>query len=111
MFTEENESLENLKEYFFDTDTYPARTFMLKDEGSMLDELFSLESNESLNGPKMRVWYKATIDEQTTLDTFITFFTQKDINVIRPPPINDNDFNFISLSLVFFLRSISDLLL
>ena len=106
MFTEENESLDNLKEYFFDTDTYPARTFMLKDAGSMLDELFSLESNESVNGPKMRVWYKTIIDEQTTLDTFITFFSQKDINVFRPPPINDNDFNFISLNSGSGLRSI-----
>ena len=77
MFTEENGSLDNLKEYFLDTDTYPARTFMLKDTGSMLDELFSLESNESANGPKMRVWYKAIIDEQTTLDTFITFFAKR----------------------------------
>ena len=36
MFTEENGTLEILKEYFLDTDTYPARTFMLKDTGSML---------------------------------------------------------------------------
>ena len=106
MFTEENESLDNLKEYFLDTDTYPARTFMLKDTGSMLDELFSLESNESANGPKMRVWYKAIIDEQTTLDTFITFFSQKDVNVFSPPTINDQDFNYISLNSGSGLRSI-----
>ena len=98
MFTEEDGSLDNFKKYFLDTDTYPARTFMLKDTGSMLDELFSIQSNESVNGPKMRVWYKEIIDEQTTLDTFITFFSQKDINVFRPPAINDNDFNYISLN-------------
>ena len=106
MFTEENGTLESLKEYFLDTDTYPARTFMLKDTGSMLEELFSLESNESANGPKMRVWYKAVIDEQTTLDTFITFFSQKDITVFSPPEINDDDFNFISLNSGSGLRSI-----
>jgi len=106
MFTEEDGSLENLKKYFLDTDTYPARTFMLKNTGSTLDELFSLESNESLNGPKMRVWYKEIIDEQTTLDTFITFFSQKDINVFSPPAINDEDFNYISLNSGSGLRSI-----
>ena len=106
MFTEENGTLEILKEYFLDTDTYPARTFMLKDTGSMLGELFSLESNESANGPKMRVWYKAVVDEQTTLDTFITFFSQKDITVFSPPEINDDDFNFISLNSGSGLRSI-----
>ena len=106
MFTEENGTLEILKEYFLDTDTYPARTFMLKDTGSMLGELFSLESNESVNGPKMRVWYKAVVDEQTTLDTFITFFSQKDITVFSPPEINDDDFNFISLNSGSGLRSI-----
>ena len=106
MFTEENGTLESLKEYFLDTDTYPARTFMLKDTGSMLEELFSLESNESANGPKMRVWYKAVVDEQTTLDTFITFFSQKDITVFSPPEINDDDFNFISLNSGSGLRSI-----
>ena len=106
MFTEENGTLEILKEYFLDTDTYPARTFMLKDTGSMLEELFSLESNESANGPKMRVWYKAVVDEQTTLDTFITFFSQKDMTVFSPPEINDDDFNFISLNSGSGLRSI-----
>ena len=106
MFTEENGTLEILKEYFLDTDTYPARTFMLKDTGSILEELFSLESNESVNGPKMRVWYKAVVDEQTTLDTFITFFSQKDITVFSPPEINDDDFNFISLNSGSGLRSI-----
>ena len=106
MFTEENGTLEILKEYFLDTDTYPARTFMLKDTGSILEELFSLESNESANGPKMRVWYKAVVDEQTTLDTFITFFSQKDITVFSPPEINDDDFNFISLNSGSGLRSI-----
>jgi len=106
MFTDENGTLDNLKEYFFDTDTYPARTFMLKDTGSMLEELFSIESIESSKGPKMRVWYKAIIDEQTTLDTFITFFAQKDINVFSPPEISDDDFNFISLNSASGLRSI-----
>ena len=104
MFTDENGTLDNLKEYFFDTDTYPARTFMLN--GSLPEELFSLESNESANGPKMRVWYKAFVDEQTTLDTFITFFSQKDMTVFSPPEINDDDFNFISLNSGSGLRSI-----
>ncbi len=106
MFTDENGTLDNLKEYFFDTDTYPARTFMLKDTESILEELFSIESIESSNGPKMRVWFKAVVDEQTTLDTFITFFAQKDINVFIPPEISDDDFNFISLNSGSGLRSI-----
>ncbi len=106
MFSNENGTLDNLKEYFFDSVTYPARTLMLKDTESILDELFSIESIESTNGAKMRVWYKAVIDEQTTLDTFVTFFAQKDINVFSPPEINDDDFNFISLNSGSGLRSI-----
>jgi hypothetical protein len=106
MFNDENGMLDNFKEYFLDTDIYPARTFMLKDSGNTLEELFSIESVESTNGPKMRVWYKAIIDEQTTLDTFITFFAQKDINVFSPPEISDDDFNFISLNSGSGLRSI-----
>jgi hypothetical protein len=106
MFNDENGMLDNFKEYFLDTDIYPARTFMLKDSGNTLEELFSIESVESTNGPKMRVWYKAIIDEQTTLDTFITFFAQKDINVFSPPEISNDDFNFISLNSASGLRSI-----
>ncbi|GIR18833.1 MAG: hypothetical protein CM15mP33_03550 [Candidatus Neomarinimicrobiota bacterium] len=51
-----------------------------------------------LNGPKMRVWFKAFVDEETTLDTFITFFSQADISVFAPPVIEDDDFNYISLN-------------
>ncbi len=65
-----------------------------------------LKAMNLVNGPKMRVWYKAAIDEQTTLDTFITFFSQKDVNVFSPPAINDEDFNYISLNSGSGLRSI-----
>ena len=61
MFEADSGNLDLLKEYFFDTDTYPARTLMLKDQDGSLDELFTIESNESSNGPKMRVWYKAFV--------------------------------------------------
>ena len=105
-FVIKDESLDDLKEYFFDTETYPARTFMLKSDNS-LDQLFSIESSETANrGPKMRVWYKSFVDEETTIDTFITFFTQKDISVFKPPIIEDDDLNYISLNSGSGLRSI-----
>ena len=106
MFESDSENLDLLKEYFFDADSYPARTLMLKDEDGSLNELFTIESNESSNGPKMRVWYKAFVDEETTLDTFITFFSQADISVFVPPAIENNDFNYITLNSGSGLRSI-----
>ena len=106
MFDSGSDNLENLKQYFFDVDTYPARTLMLKDEDGSLDELFTIQSNESTNGPKMRVWFKAFVNEETTIDTFITFFSQSDMSVFIPPVIEDNDFNFISLNSGSGLRSI-----
>ena len=106
MFEADSGSLDLLKEYFLDSDTYPARTLMLKDEDGSLNELFTIESNESLNGPKMRVWFKAFVDEETTLDTFITFFSQADISVFVPPAIEDDDFNYISLNSGSGLRSV-----
>ena len=106
MFEENSGSLDLLKEYFLDSDTYPARTLMLKDEDGSLNELFTIESNESSNGPKMRVWFKAFVDEETTLDTFITFFSQTDISVFAPPAIEDDDFNYISLNSGSGLRSV-----
>ncbi len=105
-FMIKDENLNNLKDYFFDTDTYPSRTFMLKADSS-LDEIFTIESNDSQRGGgKMRVWYKAFIDEETTLDTFITFFSQKDISVFNPPNIENEDMNYISLNSGSGLRSI-----
>ena len=106
MFEADSGSLDLLKEYFLDSDTYPARTLMLKDEDGSLNELFTIESNESSNGPKMRVWFKAFVDEETTLDTFITFFSQADISVFAPPAIEDDDFNYISLNSGSGLRSV-----
>ena len=106
MFDSGSDNLENLKQYFFDVYTYPARTLMLKDEDGSLDELFTIQSNESTNGPKMRVWFKAFVNEETTIDTFITFFSQSDMSVFIPPVIEDNDFNFISLNSGSGLRSI-----
>ena len=103
---EADSGLDLLKEYFFDSDTYPARTLMLKDEDGSLNDLFTIESNESSNGPKMRVWFKAFVDEETTLDTFITFFSQADISVFSPPVIEDDDFNYISLNSGSGLRSV-----
>lgn len=105
-FIFKDESLNGLKQYFLDSDTYPARTFMLKVD-SPLDQLFTIESNEASNrGPKMRVWYKSFVDEETTVDTFITFFAQKDISVFRPPSIENDDVNFITLNSGSALRSI-----
>ena len=106
MFEADSGSLDLLKEYFLDSDTYPARTLMLKDEDGSLNELFTIESNESSNGPKMRVWFKAFVDEETTLDTFITFFSQSDISVFSPPAIEEDDFNYISLNSGSGLRSV-----
>ena len=101
-----DESLDNFKQYFLDSDTYPARTLMLKVDNP-LDELFTIESNEAANrGPKLRVWYKSFVDEATTIDTFITFFSQKDVSVFRPPTIENDDMNYITLNSGSALRSI-----
>tara|TARA_B100000427_G_scaffold303186_1_gene287562 strand:+ start:231 stop:1469 length:1239 start_codon:yes stop_codon:yes gene_type:complete len=105
-FLIKDENLDNLKNYFLDTENYPARTFMLKIDQN-LDQIFKIESKESpKGGGKMRVWYKAIIDEQTTLDTFITFFTEKDITVFDPPVIENDDMNFITLNSGSGLRTI-----
>ena len=106
MFESGSSNLEGLKQYFFDTDNYPSRTLMIKEQNNTLDELFTIESHESLNGPKMRVWFKTFVDEQTTIDTFITFFSQSDVSVFIPPVLEDNDLNFISLNSGSGLRSI-----
>lgn len=104
-FTFKDEKLNDLKKYFLDTDSYPARTFMLKSTNS-LDELFTVESLESSRGAKMRVWYKSFVDEETVLDTFITFFSQKDISIFSPPVIDNDDLNYISLNSGSGLKSI-----
>jgi hypothetical protein len=104
-FAFKDQSLNDLKKYFFDTETYPARTFMLKSANS-LDKLFTIESVESTRGAKMRVWYKSYINEQTVLDTFVTFFAQKDVSIFNPPAIDDDDLSYVSLNSGSGLRSI-----
>lgn len=101
-----DENLETFKDNFLDTSSNPARTLMIREDGHFLNNLFTLESHQSNNSPKMRVWYKAVIDETTTLDTFITFFSFEDVSIIEPPEIAEDDPNFITLNSGSGLRSI-----
>jgi len=106
-FMFKNNELDNLMTYFFDTENYPARTFMLKaDEG--LDELFTIQSHDSGNSPKMKVWYKIFENEQVVSDTFATFFSTKDISLFNPPAIEENDKELITLNSASGLKSILD---
>lgn len=102
------EELDDLKNYFFDVSSYPVRTFMLKADDN-LTEFFTIESAESSNTPKMRVWYKSFIDEQTVVDTFITFFSQEDITVFSPPEVESEDHDYISTNWGSGLQSIIEL--
>tara|TARA_B100001173_G_scaffold309346_1_gene321443 strand:+ start:103 stop:1353 length:1251 start_codon:yes stop_codon:yes gene_type:complete len=95
-FLFKDESLELLKEFYFDTNTYPARTLMLKDDG--LDELFTIESDESSYQPRMRVWYKATVNDTTMIDTSILFFGDKGLSIFSPPEVEEEDKDYITLN-------------
>ena len=95
-FLFKDENLELLKEFYFDTNTYPARTLMLKDDG--LDELFTIESDESSYQPRMRVWYKATVNDTTMIDTSILFFGDKGLSIFSPPEVEEEDKDYITLN-------------
>jgi hypothetical protein len=97
--------LSNLKTYFFDTENYPARTFMLKADEN-LDESFTVQSHDSGNSPKMKVWYKIFEDEEVVTDTFATFFSTKDISLFNPPSIENNEKSLITLNSASGLKSI-----
>tara|TARA_B100001093_G_scaffold520329_1_gene614753 strand:- start:1281 stop:2519 length:1239 start_codon:yes stop_codon:yes gene_type:complete len=103
MFKEND--LSNLKTYFFDTENYPARTFMLKADEN-LDESFTVQSHDSGNSPKMKVWYKIFEDEEVVTDTFATFFSTKDISLFNPPSIENNEKSLITLNSASGLKSI-----
>ena len=98
------ENLETLKTNLFNTAIYPARTIMLTTEN--LDQLFTLESNESSREPKMKVWFKAFVNDTTTVDTSILFFADKDISIISPPEITDFDKQLITLNGASGLKSL-----
>ncbi len=95
-FLFKDENLELLKEYYFDVDTYPSRTLMLKDDG--LNELFTIESDESTYQPRMRVWYKASVNDTTMIDTSILFFGDKGLSIFSPPEVAEGDKGFITLN-------------
>ena len=96
-FLFKDENLDLLKEFYFDTFTYPARTLMLNTDED-LDELFTIESDESNRQPRMRVWYKATVDETTTIDTSVLFFGDKGLSIFSPPIVSEEDKNYITLN-------------
>tara|TARA_B100000902_G_scaffold277767_1_gene263602 strand:+ start:110 stop:1348 length:1239 start_codon:yes stop_codon:yes gene_type:complete len=104
-FMFKDNDLSNLMTNFFDTETYPARTFMLKAD-EILDELFTVQSYDSGNSPKMKVWYKIIENEEVVSDTFATFFSTKDISIFNPPNIEDNEKNLITLNSASGLKSI-----
>ena len=97
-FLFKDDNIDLIKE-FLDTEQYPARTMMLKASDD-LDQLFTIKSEESggLSSPKLRVWYKATVNDTTLVDTFITFYASRDISVVQPPEITLEDHNYVSLN-------------
>lgn len=104
-FMFKDNDLSNLKTYFFDTENYPARTFMLKADEN-LDESFTVQSHDSGNSPKMKVWYKIFENEEVVTDTFATFFSTKDISLFNPPSIENNEKSLITLNSASGLKSI-----
>ena len=104
-FLFKDEELDFLLTNFFDTNVYPSLTLMLKtDEG--LSDLFTLESHNSTNAPKMKVWFKTLENEEVVLDTFTTFFSNSDITIFKPQEISNDDQNSITLNSVSGLKSI-----
>jgi len=104
-FLFKDDNLELLKEFYFDTFTYPARTLMLKND-EPLDELFTIESDESSRQPRMRVWYKATVNDTTTIDTSILFFGDKGLSIFSPPIVEEEDKNYVTLNSGSGLQSV-----
>jgi hypothetical protein len=104
-FLFKDDNLELLKEFYFDTFTYPARTLMLKND-EPLDELFTIESDESSRQPRMRVWYKATVNDTTTIDTSILFFGDKGLSIFLPPIVEEEDKNYVTLNSGSGLQSV-----
>ena len=78
---------------------------MLKTEEGLSD-LFTLESHNSSNAPKMKVWFKTIENEEVVLDTFATFFSNSDITIFKPEEISSINQNSITLSSVSGLKSI-----
>ena len=97
-FLFKDDNIDLIKE-FFDTEQYPARTMMLKASDD-LDQLFTIKSEESggSSSPKLRVWYKATVNDTTLVDTFITFYASRDISVVKPPEITLEDHDYVSIN-------------
>ena len=104
-FLFKDDNLELLKEFYFDTFTYPARTLMLKND-EPLDELFTIESDESSRQPRMRVWYKATVNDTTTIDTSILFFGDKGLSIFSPQIVEEEDKNYVTLNSGSGLQSV-----
>jgi hypothetical protein len=69
---------------------------MLKDDG--LDELFTIESDESNYQPRMRVWYKATVNDTTLIDTSILFFGDRGLSIFSPPEVGEEDKDYITIN-------------
>jgi len=97
-FLFKDDNIDLIKE-FLDTEQYPARTMMLKASDD-LDQLFTIKSEEAGGSfsPKLRVWYKATVNDTTLIDTFVTFYGSRDISVVQPPEITLEDHDYVSLN-------------
>ena len=104
-FLFKDQDLDFLLDNFFDTNVYPSLTLMLKTEEGLSD-LFTLESHNSSNAPKMKVWFKTIENEEVVLDTFATFFSNSDITIFKPEEISSINQNSITLSSVSGLKSI-----
>jgi hypothetical protein len=97
-FLFKDDNIDLIKE-FLDTEQYPSRTMMLKASDD-LDQLFTIKSEEAGGSysPKLRVWYKATVNDTTLIDTFVTFYGSRDISVVQPPEITLEDHDYVSLN-------------
>ena len=97
-FLFKDDNIDLIKE-FLDTEQYPSRTMMLKASDD-LDQLFTIKSEEAGGSysPKLRVWYKAAVNDTTLVDTFVTFYGSRDISVVKPPEITLEDHDYVSLN-------------
>ncbi|MFC1527893.1 hypothetical protein ACFL5D_04030 [Candidatus Neomarinimicrobiota bacterium] len=94
------ENKDDILNFIADTTDIENRTFMLKNVDP-IDSIVSINSRESLNYPIINVHYRVGLD---TLHS--VFFPMKDITIVEPRQITEDDINSISVGRAAGLKSI-----
>jgi hypothetical protein len=97
-FTIENK--DEILQFIADTTDAQNRTFMLKNVDA-LDEIISINSRESVDFPIINAYYR--VDEDTLHSVF---FSIKDLTVVKPRELTENDMSNISVGRATGLKSI-----